>query len=1644
MKRTQVLSVLFAVFLAVSGMPMATMNAQAKVKAVSDGPAYSTEWSDSTYSDGLARNDYNGTTDPIELEHRSASDDELDFDIYDSKDADVGVASGENYLRDGPSSGTKSNFFTGALSNGLTVKGDYAYGHYSGRLFKVHLETGDWTEVCYDQNSGESYPVGNLRGMEDGYGEYEIVIAQHRDFSADRFIGVNTEDCTWDQLQTTDGEVKGLADIPGADDQVYFIDGQNNDLEVKNLKTGDALTRFNLPSSSYKGLGYKEFSNGKERFYLETGGNNIIQVLDGDGNEVDQYSFNKEPRGIGWANSEDKKYLVTATGSTSDSSDWIKYHPYSVYSGNGEGNIQYTRTLSGEDGIINHDVKKITWSGTAPSTFDGRGSIELQVRDDGGSWTTEDTVSAGTGDFSAREVTLGSSYDQIDDLQYRVVYKNYKLRGGATASPRVQAVSWDYEWYAHEGVIQSTKLDTRDAGSFDSITIDRSAGGQGVDVRVLDRNKNTILETTQVDPDATVDLSSLTVNESTQYIYVELRPHTLGKTTPSINGWELIYDGNPSAAITATSATYSDANTTVTNTAEITSDINSTDEFTIEEVNQTVESVEWQINGETQQIDSVASQGPFTFSHTWDSSEVGVNTVTATVTNRNGTASYTWYVDIPQPSTVKLGTVDIIEDQTQTGTGEVSESVTVDFPGDNQSITTDLGTQYQVAIDTSNPNVTYDVTMSVSSPVGTSTSFTGLQGDSVKSGSASLPTKKTQNFDGNYELTVKITITNGEYSTFDVHSVFKQQIADASASPDITSQSIPTAGHVGEPLNVSAEATSEISNMDRVYLEVQNPDGTTDVRAVEDYNLSGGDEATYDNTVTFQETGTYRVTFVAENNEGLTDQSHTYVVDVRNQPPEGSFITPPTQVNANRSFTVDWTISDPENDPITETGVILTSPRGEQYNVTDAEAGSGAHTLTVGQGTVTQSGLWSMEVYGIDDKGGYQTTGRTLVEVVSLQEYDIRNGSVETWNGTETTTLDAGRAVSLNAEVTPNVSTTTNATVYANLETQSGTLVSELWTATGVTLENNETVTLEDIAGGPVNATLPANVNGSYTLEIGVVSDEGESTYPIGVDVRGHTTGQIQSVDLNTKDVYPPEFVTATSTVLNDGDRNTAYRYTVQVTKNGTVYQEKSVNTSVVGADNLATVGSGFSVDKTLEPGDYTLKIVLESKTHHESWEPFDSTSTSFTVKKNRQADIGKVHMGYEEGVIQGFAEIENDGNVKLDDGHVKIRVKDGATRETIAIENVSVSAVDVGNERQIPVNFNFSADRNTTYLLELAYADGTVRDVTYTQIATAPRPSMEVVEVGGPGEVVQGENKTYTVTVRNNGDVPVDSTSLVIKLQTNDGQDVYTTGKVIDVTYPGRTQTVSVELPFEDASLLGQSSVTVVGQAATGKNSTLMLPRDEDVFVSAPGFIISGDSAFSDVSVGEQVTMTQTFLITGRPDASINVDLKYDQQALRLISGEANQTITSGSSLSWTFVVQQDVSGSPVSIVAESGEQQQAKDVRISTTGAGGTFGDISEGLPDSYGEVFTNTYLSAAVPGYPNAVYWVGQWILALVVVMVIEFADATTGWGMVQKHGSALVAAGWLSGVLPSVMLVVTVVWGGLVYAERKHLTIEEVVN
>lgn len=1665
---------LVACILVVLAMPASVQNAAAQTKTYADGPTLSSEWSDSKYTGDLADTSLNGSTENAKLQYQTSGRSLGDFDSYDSKDPDWGTSFSSAYLAEGKNKGDTST--PGGSKEGFNRHPPAsAYGSDGDLYFmadSIHRFSSDGSshqsQVCDAAGNTAGQPRGLASG--NGYSGSVIVGAYDGPTLTYNLYSVSLSSCDFSKIGDISGGPpnRGLAQDESANDIFYIIDGNDNGIDRVDASDGSTTSNFiDIPQGKQRGLDVHEWPNGDKWYFVgyTTGGNqdNYVLVLDSNGNILDEYSpggdwaynpvYNDRPGASQtYAN-------IIGMGDNDDNNDGGNLYstaPTYNWADDGSGDVVYTGSLSTESGISDHWMntsvsdREVTWT---VDQFDsaykgGSGRLDFEGYN-GNTWVTLDSVSPGsTGEFSA---SLPGSFDGLNEFQFRVrMVGNHKVKSRTSDSPNVQigGFSWDYSWYSTDGVIESTRLNTQDVKEFTEITVEGVDGGQDVTIELLDKNGNVLTsqDKSGSSPPWTLDVSGVTIDDSVEYVYVRTKLQTDGLSTPQVSGWQLTYEGNPSAAVESYSAVVGEDDTLVESQTSVTSEIGSQDEFTIESVNQTIDSVTWKVNGNTIKSQDVSSKGPFSATYTWGNAQTGVNSVTAELENRNGTTSRTWDVNVPSPTTVKYGTVDIIRGETQAG-ASASETVSVDFPGDNQTITTDVGTQYDVAVDVSNQNVTYNLTMSVSDPINTSVTVTDIEGDYVSSTlTDSLNVHKSRNFDGEYEVSVSIENTNNGLTTWDVSAVYKQQVTDSRSTPDVEQVKLPTSVHRGEAFDVSAEVSSDITSVRETWLRVENPAGDVTREAIANYaNTAENESVSYTAQPTLDETGTYEITVVGENYDRINGTSRTYVVDARNAPPEGEFIDPPTQVDANRSFRIFWDVSDPEGDQITDTGIILTSPSGEKINLTDDEAGAGEHSLTVDPGTVTDPGLWAIQTWQQDDKGGYSISSRVIVDVVSLQEYKISNSSVALWDGTtfdqnERQTLHAGRDVQVGGEITPNVSTTLNGTVYVNLETQSGSLVSELYTATSVELQNGTAVNLSEVNNDEVvEERLPTDANGTYVVEVGVVSDNGEATYRIPVEVIGVTSGEVQSVSLNKREAFPPEFVTATSTIFNNGEQNTNYDYTVRVSQNGTTYLEESVNSTNIRAGDTATTGLGFQIPKTLKPGDYTVELLISSPEYPE-WGTFDRTSIPITIQENRQAGVDEVDLSYESGVIQGYVTIENDGNVPLSDGSARLIVSDGDTDERIAIEDTSIPSIPVGTSRQKSVNFNFSAEENSTYHIEIQYEESNVTDTALTQIATAPRPSMQVVDIDGPGEVVQGENATYTVTVNNNGDVDVDSASLVVQLQTGEDETVVERGVAVSAASPGDTRTVDVTLPVNDPSLLGRSQVSVVGQAHDGNNTTRMLPRNEEIFVSAPGFIISGDSSFSDLNVGESFTVTETFLVVGRPDAAIDVTIEYDEEKLVLDSGDQNQTVTSGSSLSWTFIVREPIGDSPVRIIAESGSESKAKDVSVSTVGTQGFIGNVGSGISgiDGYDDLWTNMYVESAFPGYDDGFYALTQWFFALLLVAILQFADFTTGFTPLQKHGGSLIVAGWVSGLLPIAMVVLTAVYGVGVYIEVEYGT------
>jgi len=121
-----------ACLLVVLAMPASVQNAAAKTKVYTDGPAFSSEWSDSKYTGDLADTNLNGTTKNARLQYRTSGRSLGDFRNYDSKDSDWTATSGSVSLADGYTKGEAA--YGGVYNNMNRHPPGSAYGS-DGNLY---------------------------------------------------------------------------------------------------------------------------------------------------------------------------------------------------------------------------------------------------------------------------------------------------------------------------------------------------------------------------------------------------------------------------------------------------------------------------------------------------------------------------------------------------------------------------------------------------------------------------------------------------------------------------------------------------------------------------------------------------------------------------------------------------------------------------------------------------------------------------------------------------------------------------------------------------------------------------------------------------------------------------------------------------------------------------------------------------------------------------------------------------------------------------------------------------------------------------------------------------------------------------------------------------------------------------------------------------------------------------------------------------------------------------------------------------------------------------------------------------------------------------------------------------------------------
>ncbi|WP_211226888.1 DUF7507 domain-containing protein [Amycolatopsis benzoatilytica] len=196
--------------------------------------------------------------------------------------------------------------------------------------------------------------------------------------------------------------------------------------------------------------------------------------------------------------------------------------------------------------------------------------------------------------------------------------------------------------------------------------------------------------------------------------------------------------------------------------------------------------------------------------------------------------------------------------------------------------------------------------------------------------------------------------------------------------------------------------------------------------------------------------------------------------------------------------------------------------------------------------------------------------------------------------------------------------------------------------------------------------------------------------------------------------------------------------------------------------------------------------------------------------------------------------------------------------------------------------------DSTTTNTVTVAGTDLSGRPVTAKSSATVTviHPALAVTAVSSPRQVREGDRVTFTVTVRNAGDVPLDAVAVA-------DDRVPGCVRTFGTMVPGDVQTYKCEqlAPAEDATN------TVV---ATGKDQLGTVQRataDARIDVLHPALALTAAAAPAQVREGDQVTFTITVRNSG--DAELHdVALADDRlpdcaRQLGTLGAQGNQTVT-------------------------------------------------------------------------------------------------------------------------------------------------------
>lgn len=600
-----------------------------------DGPAYSTDWNQSTYSGELAQENYNSTPEPIQLEYHEVSDSEGEFSDYSTISG--GFSTGSRVvLPTTKSEGTENQI--GTLSQidifGIApnAAGNPRYLEDDGGAIgsQAILRSKDGNKIC-------TYGAGSASSLAKGGPTNYDFVSVFRDSNGYHDLrGVyGSPDCNTEDLGITlDGNARGLARLSG--DQYAYVDGSNNEIRQLDIGDGSEFQRFSIENGQQRGLATK-FFNGNLRFFVSYSDAQKILVYDENGNKLDSIPLSQNGGGASWFN--DRLYYVGADGSNS----YAKELFYLGLWKSDSAEVVYKHSLDGD--VSKYDTNTIEWSGYAPATYTGDGgSLTLEVRGTSG-WSAVDTVSNGHGQFIDRQVTLDSDFEGVDDLEYRISVSGYRYKGsGVSNDVEVNDVSWSYDYYSNHGAVTSTWVDTSKVKAFENLTLNGNSGGQNFDVRVLDKDGNIEYQEADVRPNETLNLSSVPTDYSTQEVKVQFELQSAGLSSPSLTGYKIQWLASTVTPPNITSH-YAEVGSKNTSNTTVTTAIGSTDTFVIGDVNKSVDSVRWYVNGEELSSSTVSGDGPFTFNRTWESK--GEYTVTGVVENSSGGLDYVeWDVTV--------------------------------------------------------------------------------------------------------------------------------------------------------------------------------------------------------------------------------------------------------------------------------------------------------------------------------------------------------------------------------------------------------------------------------------------------------------------------------------------------------------------------------------------------------------------------------------------------------------------------------------------------------------------------------------------------------------------------------------------------------------------------------------------------------------------------------------------------------------------------------------------------------------------------------------------------------------------------------------------------------------------------------------